>query len=191
VPKECVLYNVEKRKRGHGKMETERLILRPWTEADAEELFLLARDEHVEPPCGWNPHKDLEESKTVLKNLLMNDFTFAIELKSTGKVIGDIAVMPFGESRYSKDEDQAEIGFWLGYEYWGNGYMPESCKRMIEYAFDRSDLRELLCVHDITNHNSKRVQEKCGFEYDRTEVVVSKRTGKEETKIVNHILREG
>ena len=53
------------------KIETERLCLRYWEESDAEVLYEMAKDPDVGPACGWQPHKDIEETKEVLKNILM------------------------------------------------------------------------------------------------------------------------
>lgn len=147
------------------KLETERLILRPWRIEDAEELFELARDPEVGPACGWAPHKDIEESKKVLEHILINDYSYAIVLKESGQVIGDISRMPKGESRYCENEKQAEIGFWLGRPYWGNGYMPEACKVLMKYCFETMKLEKVWCGHNITNEKSERVQEKCGFAF--------------------------
>lgn len=169
-------------------METERLILRKWTKDDAEALFQLASDIHVGPPCGWTPHKDLEESKYILENILMNDYTYAMVLKENNRIIGDISIMPFGESVYSQNEDQAEIGFWLGYDYWGNGYMPEACKRIIEYGFNDLNLKEILCCHNITNNNSAKAQKKAGFTKKFEDTRISKKTGEKVINIVNHIM---
>ena len=50
-------------------LHTERLILRPWTEADAESLFEYAKDPDVGPIAGWPPHKSIEESRNVIKDV--------------------------------------------------------------------------------------------------------------------------
>ena len=50
-------------------LETERLILRKWTEADAESLFECARDPEVGPIAGWPPHRSVEESLDVIRNV--------------------------------------------------------------------------------------------------------------------------
>ena len=50
-------------------LETERLILRKWTEEDAESLFEYAKDPEIGPAAGWPPHKSVEESRAVIKNV--------------------------------------------------------------------------------------------------------------------------
>lgn len=170
-------------------LETERLILRPWEKEDVNALYELAQDSHVGPPCGWSPHKNVAESAEILANILMNDYTFAIVLKDTNQVIGDIGIMPQAESKYCENDKQAEIGFWMGFPYWGNGYMPEACKRVIEYGFEELQLEKIWCSHNVENHNSKRVQGKCGFLYSHMDTYFSKRLEKEVSMAVNCILK--
>lgn len=145
--------------------ETERLILRPWENDDVKTLYELAKDLHVGPPCGWKPHEDMKESQEVLEDILMNDYTFALVLKETNKVIGNIALMPYCESRFPENENESEIGFWLGYPYWGKGYMVEACKCIVQYGLEELGLDKIWCAHNLDNHNSNRVQEKCGFRF--------------------------
>ena len=95
-------------------LETERLILRPWAIEDAEELFQLAKDEHVGPPCGWSPHKDVEESKYVLTNILINDYTFAIILKGNNEIIGDIGLCPWVYVDIVKMRHRLKLAIGLG-----------------------------------------------------------------------------
>lgn len=147
-------------------METKRLILRPWELTDLETLYDLCIDPHVGPDCGWKPHKDIKESQFVLENILMVKNTFAIVLKETNQVIGNISIF---KSEYNENENQAEIGYWLGYPYWGNGYMPEACEKVIQFCFNELHLEKIWCGHFETNHNSSRVQEKCGFKYHHTD----------------------
>ena len=69
-------------------IETDRLILRPWLESDAEALFRYASDPDVGPRAGWPPHKDIEESRGVIRDIFTNDRTWAITLRETGEAIG-------------------------------------------------------------------------------------------------------
>ena len=67
-------------------METNRIILRPWRESDAEILFKWASNPDVGPRAGWPPHKSVEESLEIIRTVF-NDATntWAIELKETGE----------------------------------------------------------------------------------------------------------
>ena len=77
-------------------METDRIILRPWRESDAEILFKWASNPDVGPRAGWPPHKSVEESLEIIRTVF-NDATntWAIELKETGEAIG---AMGYGSS---------------------------------------------------------------------------------------------
>ena len=72
--------------------ESERLMFRPWTVDDAEECFALSSDERVGPMCGWLPHKNVEETKAILEGVLINDHTFCIIEKSSGKIVGNMGI---------------------------------------------------------------------------------------------------
>ena len=77
-------------------METERILLRPWRDSDAEVLYKWASDPDLGPRAGWAPHKNVEESLEIIRTVF-NDalHTWAIELKETGKPIG---AMGYGSS---------------------------------------------------------------------------------------------
>lgn len=147
-------------------LHTERLLLRPWEEGDAQQLYKLASDPEVGPDCGWMPHQNLDESRHILTQMLMNCYTWAIVLKETGDVIGDISLMPFGTSDKARNENEKEIGFWMGRPYWGQGYMPEACTELLRYAFEDLNCDCVWCAHHDKNPKSARVQEKCGFRFD-------------------------
>ena len=74
------------------RLETERLLLRPWRMEDAEDMYAYARTEEVGPMAGWVPHRSLEESKEIVAMFMRGKNTFALEHKETGKVIGSIGI---------------------------------------------------------------------------------------------------
>lgn len=166
-------------------IETNRLILRNWQLEDEKRVYELAADSHVGPPCGWSAHKNLEESQMVLQDILMNDYTFAIVEKKSQMVIGNIALMPYCESRFAQNEKEAELGFWLGYPYWGNGYMPEAVDGLVQYGFEKLGLKTIWCAHNLYNYNSMRVQQKCGFEFHHEDSYYSKELDKKISIRVN------
>lgn len=59
-------------------METERLLLRPWQESDAEALYRWARDPEVGPAAGWSPHTSVENSREIIRTVLSEEGTFAV-----------------------------------------------------------------------------------------------------------------
>ena len=72
-------------------METERLLLRPWQESDAEALYRWASDPEVGPAAGWSPHTSVEDSRDIIRTVLSEEGTFAVVPKDgNGDPIGAI-----------------------------------------------------------------------------------------------------
>ena len=149
-------------------LHTERLTLRPWTEEDAEGLFEYAKDPDVGPIAGWPPHKDVEESRNVIQNVLAVDECFAICEKGSNRAIGSIALKLNGQTDMMERDDECELGYWLGKPYWGRGYMPEAAKEILRHGFEDLGMTTIWCGYYDGNSKSRRVQEKVGFVYHHT-----------------------
>lgn len=67
---------------------TERLILRPWKESDAESLYKYAKDPAVGPIAGWYPHTSVENSLEIIRTVFAAPETYAVVLKATGEPVG-------------------------------------------------------------------------------------------------------
>ncbi len=147
---------------------TERLCLRPWVMSDAESLFLLASDPDVGPLTGWAPHKDLAESKQILRTILMTPETYAITDRKTGEVMGSISLLFSESSNMTLGKNEAEIGAWLGKAFWFGGYGTEATEEIVRHAFEDLDLSRVYTQNFKDNGPSVRVQEKLGFEYRST-----------------------
>ena len=109
-------------------LETERLILRPWKEDDAEDLYRYACDPLVGPAAGWPPHTSVENSREVIRHILSGEENHAVVLKATGEVVGSVGVMRSGSGTAPVCEDERELGYWLGRAYWGQGLIPEAVR---------------------------------------------------------------
>ena len=149
-------------------LETERLILRPWEESDAESLYEYAKDDRVGPAAGWPVHTSVENSRLVIKAVLSDPETYAICLKEDNKAIGSIGLMIRGQSNLDLSENEGEIGYWIGVPFWGQGLVPEAVRELIRHAFEDLGMKTLWCGYFDGNDKSKRVQEKCGFVYHHT-----------------------
>ncbi len=148
------------------RIETDRLILRPWQESDLADFNEYAKVDGVGQMCGWTPHKSMEESRTILEMFIGEKKTLALELKETGKVIGSIGLEEREETLDVPENYRGrEIGYVLSKDYWGRGLMPEAVKAVINYCFRRLDYDYLTCGHFLWNDQSRRVVEKCGFQY--------------------------
>lgn len=149
-------------------LETERLILRPWLDEDAEDLYLTASDPQVGPSCGWLPHPDLEHSKQILYSILQAENTWAMILKKTGKVIGNLSLISPDESALAS-ENEAEFGAWIGTDYQRQGLVTEGARAIFEYGFSDLGLSGIWAGYFYGNEGSKRMQNKLGLQYVRTE----------------------
>lgn len=148
------------------RLETERLLLRPWRQEDLQDFYEYARVDGVGQMAGWQPHSSIEESQKILEMFLADKKTLALELKENGKVIGSIG-LEGREDDSGLEEHSAgrEIGYVLSRDYWGRGLMPEAVKAVIDYCFRQLDFDWLTCCHFLWNTQSRRVVEKCGFVY--------------------------
>lgn len=150
-------------------IETERLILRPWQEADAEILYKYASDPAIGPIAGWNPHASIEESLETIRMILSAPETYAITLKEIGEPIGSCGIM-FASGLHSADmkEGEGEIGYWVGKPHWGKGYAPEAVQALLTRCFSDLNLNAVWCGFYDGNIKSRRVCEKSGFKYHHT-----------------------
>ena len=145
-------------------IETERLILRPWQEQDAEALYTYASDPEVGPPAGWPPHTSVENSREIIKNVLSKPETYAVCLKA-GKPIGSIGLHLNGSTDMTDRDDECELGYWIGKPYWGQGLIPEASRALLRYAFEELGMRAVWCGYYDGNEKSRKVQTKLGFVY--------------------------
>ena len=149
-------------------LTTDRLTLRPWRESDLNDFYEYASVDGVGQMAGWNPHRNVEESKMILAHFIKGKHVFALEHQ--GKVIGSLGVEEYSEENYPElDALQGrEIGYVLSKACWGQGLMPEAVKAVIGWLFDEIQLDFIIVGHFDRNAQSKRVVEKCGFQYAKT-----------------------
>ena len=141
-----------------GMLATERLILRPWRESDAESLFKYARDPGVGPACGWLPHTSVMNSSEVIKDILAVPECYAITLKDKDEAIGSIGITTGSKAGREMGPKEAEIGYWLGVPFWGQGYAPEAVREIMRHCFEDLGMETLWCGYYDGNEKSKRVQ---------------------------------
>ena len=158
-------------------LETERLILRPWSEDDAEELYKYAKDIDVGPMAGWPVHTSVENSREIIRTVLSAPETYAVCLKETGKPIGSIGLH---RNDLAEKDDEYELGYWIGKPFWGQGLIPEASREILRYAFEDLEMSRIWCGYYDGNEKSHKVQIKLGFEYQR-------RTEGIEVKLLNEV----
>lgn len=147
------------------RLETERLVIRPWEQKDLADLYAYASVSGVGEMAGWNHHKSLEESQAVLNMFMDGKKTFALELRESRTVIGSLGIELMHPDPVTGEKYGREIGYVLGKAHWGRGLMPEAVSAVITYCFDVLKYDYLTCGHFAQNMQSKRVIEKCGFDF--------------------------
>lgn len=161
------------------RLETPRLVLREWRETDLEDCYEYASAEGVGEMAGWRHHGDRAETARILGIFIEGKNVWAVTLRESGKVIGSVGLHP---SWTDDTEEYAglqirEIGYVLSRDYWGRGLMPEAVKAVIGCCFERFGLDALTVGHFVSNAQSARVIEKCGFTYVKTGVFHAKQLG--------------
>lgn len=168
-------------------LTTERLVLRPWREDDAAELYEYAKDPRVGPAAGWAVHSSVEDSRNIIKNVLSNEGTFAVTLKGSDEPIGSIGIFAC-DLECAKGE--LEIGYWIAVPFWGKGYIPEAVSELLRLAFEERGAENVWCSHFDGNDKSRRVIEKCGFRYVTNEQTTWAAIGKTFDTLCYSISRE-
>lgn len=150
-------------------IETERLILRPWRETDAAALFKYASDPDIGPVAGWPSHTSIANSLEIIRTVFAAPETYAVISKDTDEPVGSCGIM-FSDSLHSAEMQQgeAEIGYWIGKPYWGQGLIPEAVRALLSRCFADLHLNTVWCGYYDGNTKSKRVIEKCGFKFHHT-----------------------
>jgi len=146
-------------------IETERLILKPWKEEDAKDLFAFAKDPDVGPHAGWKPHESVEESLNIIKTLFLPNNVWAITIKGNGKIIGSVGLEP---DKKRPGVNSSELGYSLSKEYWGKGVMTEAAKAVMDFAFKVFKSEVIAACTGPLNKRSQGVLLKCGFSYEGT-----------------------
>ncbi len=140
-------------------LETERLILRAPKLEDAKTIAKLANDRRIAENTARIPHPyGLADAKQFITWAAENDEEVVFAVTLDGTVIGACGVGTI-------DGVTPEVGYWLGVRYWGKGYATEALRAVIDFAFEEFDYEALHAAARVTNPASRRVLEKCGFQW--------------------------
>ena len=169
-------------------LETARLLLRPFEEADAADLYEYARDPRVGPIAGWSVHTSEENSREIIRTVFAAPNTFAVADRETGKVVGSAGFT--GRKRSDLPAPNDELGYALSPAFWGRGLMPEAAAELLRYGFEALELACIWCSHYTENSQSRRVIEKCGFVPFLDGTVLDEPTGEEKPARFYALTRE-
>jgi aminoglycoside 6'-N-acetyltransferase len=147
------------------RLETTRLILRPFEERDLPTFVEYRSDPDVARYQSWQTPYTMEQARTFLRaKVELNPSApdgwqqIAIELKSTAVMIGDCAYCILADA-----PEKAEIGFTLSQQHQRQGFAFEAVSRLIEYLFDNLCIERVVANIDIENARSSHLLERLGM----------------------------
>jgi len=167
---------------------TDRLLLRPFEDADAEDVFEPCRNPKLGLDAGWPPHQSIDDSYVFIREIAPLGFVWAITERPAGaqadgaqpvstqpasnqassertRVIGSIGLLP--DPSRPDEEGILLLGYWLHEDFWNRGYTTEASKAVLQWACENCSPRLFTTSHYFDNDASRRVIEKCGFSFVR------------------------
>jgi RimJ/RimL family protein N-acetyltransferase len=145
-------------------LETERLTLRRPTLADVKAIANLANDRRIAENTRRLPHPYSQDHAIEFVRALANEpreIVFLIENNHTP--IGAVGVD-------WRQPDAPELGYWLGFEHWGQGFATEAARAVIDFTFEEFDVEHLISGARVANPSSRNILEKCGFQWSGVEL---------------------
>lgn len=157
--------------KGTGRIQTGRLLLRPFTIDDAPAMYRnWASDEAVTKYLMWPAHHDVSVSRSLLTEWTANYqnpsyYQWAIVFRPhSDEPIGSIGVI----NEIDDTLKTAHIGYCIGRQWWHMGITSEALRGVIDYLFDEVGLHRIESRHDPRNPHSGAVMRKCGMRYEGT-----------------------
>ncbi len=168
-------------------LSTGRLVLRPLSEDDVEDVFAYCSDPDSGSDAGWPPHRSVDDARAFVERVASAPHVFGVfervgaggrtreaaasrafrqragdaaAIPATGACIGSIGLVADPQRR---NPDCLMLGYALAKWAWGRGYMTEAVREVVRYAFEELRIPLLSCTHYLFNERSRRVMEKCGF----------------------------
>lgn len=147
-------------------LRTERLRLRPFVAEDAPRVRELASAREIARTTLNIPHPyEAGVAETWIAShkagfATGKQVTFAIVVDGSGDLIGSIGL------RVNRDHDRAELGYWIGVDYWSRGFGTEAARAVLSFGFQALELNRIYATHFQSNPASGRIMEKIGMTYE-------------------------
>ncbi|MCL1791750.1 MAG: GNAT family N-acetyltransferase [Peptococcaceae bacterium] len=149
-------------------LQSQHFLLRRSKMEDAKQLYALARNENISRYTFWQPHRSVGESLAVIEQFRQEyeerkRVVWFAESKATHEFVGLIEIR-----NISTQNKSAELGFWLGEEFWGHEYMVQILRSVITFCCAGMGLIRIEGSHVAENKASGRVLAKAGMNYEGT-----------------------
>ena len=144
---------------------SDRLILRPFTLADAPDIHRMVADRDIASTTLLIPHPYEDGMAEEWIGTHQSQFEwgeqsiFAIVLRADGSLLGNITL------RINQSDEHGELGYWIGKPYWNMGYATEATQAVIRYGFEVLGLQRIFAGHFTRNPASGRVMQKAEMTY--------------------------
>ncbi|QOC24272.1 GNAT family N-acetyltransferase [Wenzhouxiangella sp. AB-CW3] len=140
--------------------------MNPLTDEDSAELLGIFSDADVMRYWNTPPWKDMQDALDFINEShdsmkARKSIVLGIYSKSTNDLTGKCMLFS-----YDEQSKRAEIGFGLGRDYWGKGYIGEAGEALIQYGFKSLGLRRIEADIDPDNHASAKALERLGFQQE-------------------------
>lgn len=136
-------------------IKTDELVLRPWLDEDAPELFELTRDPEVGSAASMRPYGSVEESLAAIRGVLRAPESWAVEDARTGELLGAAALRG--------DDASFELSYWIGRPFWGYGYGTQAARELVRHAVQDLGATRVWAACLPDNERSEAVLRACGL----------------------------
>lgn len=145
-------------------LETERLTLRRPTLADVKAIARLANDRRIAENSRRLPHPYLQDHAVEFVRALAGAARATMFLiENNHSPLGMVGID-------WREPDAPELGYWLGFEHWGQGFGTEAARAVIDFFFEEFDAEQLNSGARVANPSSRNILEKCGFQWSGVEL---------------------
>lgn len=174
-------------------LETARLVLRPFTPADAEPLFPLAANPAVTRFTLWEAHRTVEDTRVFVNEYARSRYAEGVP-EPIAICFKDDAARPVGAVGVfwaSQANRAMELGYWIGEPFWGRGLVAEACAAVLDHAFRTFAPVRVQARVIAGNDASARVLTKLGFVSEGTlRASLVRRGAVEDVAVYSRLKRE-
>lgn len=151
---------------------TKRLRLELLEESDAEEIWKHVSNPEISKQMSWDTHKNIHTTIDFLKAVqesFRKETAISWKIKFENKIVGVFSIISILRKHRSLTYDKAELAYWLGYEYQGQGIMTEAGEKVLNFAFNRLNLHKIFVGHHVGNIGSEGLIKRLKFRFSHIE----------------------
>jgi RimJ/RimL family protein N-acetyltransferase len=152
------------REAGRCVLETDRLLLRRPTLADVRAISHLANDRRIAENTRRLPHPySQDHAVEFVRGIAIGQRETAFLIENNHTPIGMVGLD-------WREAEVPELGYWLGVEFWGQGFATEAARAVIDFTFEQFEIEQIRSAARVANPSSRNVLEKCGFQWSGVEL---------------------